>query len=75
MGQKMARKFDQHGYPVRPYDISEDSWYYIQKRGLLVIWRGKGSLVLIPWRRIKQALLDHEKAPRRAVHSTGRGKS
>lgn len=67
----MARRiFDYQGYPCAPIDLSDRAWFYIQKEGLIVCAHGDGPTeqAVIPWRMIRRALEDHDKAKgRRAV--------
>ena len=68
----MTRVYDIHGYPCQPHDIkSNNSWFYVQKEGILVITPpNPATLVashgsIISWRKVRQALLDHDKAKSR----------
>jgi hypothetical protein len=68
------RQFDEDGYPCDSTPIDSDhyeAWFYTQKEGILVCADGckncgrqRPSLTL-PWRAIKRALVDHEKAKER----------
>lgn len=73
----MARKFDYRGYPVNSVQVTEHAWFYVQEDGIMVWANSKGghaaAPAVIPWRAIKQALRDHEKAKsRRKRASNGR---
>jgi hypothetical protein len=62
------RQFDQFGYPCEPHDVDEHVWYYVQKEGIMLVHRvlnQPSETVVIPWRMIKRALADHEKAKER----------
>ena len=60
------RDFDYLGYPCEPTSLNENAWFYVQKEGILVCThRGVGNpteQAIIPWRLVKKALADHEKA-------------
>lgn len=66
------RQFDHTGHPCEAHNVADNFWYYVQKDGLTVCQfsRGQNTEVgVIPWRLVKLALSDHEKAKerRRAV--------
>lgn len=62
------RKFDDSGYPADPHDVDEHVWFYVDKKGLVLAHRltnMPAEISTIPWRMIKRALADHEKATER----------
>jgi hypothetical protein len=65
----MARRiFDYQGYPCDPTNLSERTWFYVQKEGVIICTRGAGNpteQAVIPWRLVKKAVADHEKAKER----------
>lgn len=59
------RKFDITGHPCESHNVSDNFWYYVQKDGLTVCQFSRGHTTevgVIPWRLVKLALADHEKA-------------
>lgn len=63
------RIFDYHGYPCAPTDIADDTWFYVQKIGIIICGRSSNGdpceQAVMPWRMVKRALADHEKAKER----------
>lgn len=68
------RKFDCAGFPCEPHDVTDDAWYYVQKTGIALCHRVNGQpgeIILIPWKMIKRALADREKAKSRRPSPRG----
>lgn len=76
----MKRQFDETGYPCESSPIERDgrdgdAWFYTQKEGVLVCADGckhcgrQRKAIALPWRAIKRALADHEKAKSRKLAS------
>jgi len=66
------RKFDHRGYPREPHHMTDDVWYYVQKRGVIVCHRIRGEpgeLTIIPWRKVARALDDHKKSKTRKAEA------
>ena len=61
----MPRKFDENGYPCEVNNLDENHWFYVQKEGLEIYRTGVQGRAVIPWRKVRQALRDHEAAPKR----------
>lgn len=62
------RQFDYTGHPCEPHRVDDNFWYYVQKHGLTVCQHRAGrnaEVGIIPWRLVKLALADHEKAEER----------
>ncbi len=74
----IRRTFDHKGYPCEPTDLDERAWYYVQKDGVVVCHRGNfgdpAEVAVIPWRLLKRALADHEKANGRRAPVEDAGK-
>lgn len=71
------RQFDHTGHPCEPHHVDDNFWYYVQKDGLTVCQYLKGhntEVGVIPWRLVKLALSDHEKAKGRRGRVGGSGK-
>lgn len=66
------RVFDHLGYPCEPVNLGDKFWFYAQKEGMVCCSYTRGNpteIAIIPWRIVKRALSDREKAKgrRRAV--------
>jgi hypothetical protein len=62
------RKFDYTGHPCEPHHVTDNIWFYVQKDGMTVcnyVAGHNGEVAVIPWRMIKRAIADHEKAMER----------
>jgi len=69
------RTFNDQGYPCAPVDLSKDCWFYAQREGFIVVTR-RGICVaheIIPWRRVRKALADHDKAKDRRRAALAKG--
>lgn len=71
------RKFDTQGHPCAPINLNDRFWFYVQKDGLVCCSYTSGNpteVAIIPWRLVKRALADHEKAKDRFAHVGGQSK-
>lgn len=71
------RKFDVTGHPCESTNLSKNIWFYVQKDGVVFCSYGGSAgnpteVVTMPWRLVKRALADHEKAKGRRRHVGGR---
>ncbi len=64
--RRLKRKFDYDGYPCEPHYINKNVWYYVEKTGLTICHydanQYPSEFIVIPWRMIRRALADHDKA-------------
>lgn len=73
----MKRTFDYKGYPCEPHGVTPDVWYYVEPDGLNICHRVNGNpseIIILPWRMIKRAVADHEKAKQRKKHTRESGR-
>lgn len=62
------RKFDATGHPCEPTSLHHDFWFYVQKEGVVLCSYTRGNpteLTVMPWRMVRRALDDHDKAKSR----------
>jgi len=76
------RQFDEMGYPCEATSLewgSGEAWFYAQKEGVLVCADGckhcgrQRNSIVLPWRKLKRAITDHESAKSRKVSNGDRG--
>lgn len=71
------RKFDYTGHPRESTNLNDNIWFYVQKGGVVFCAYGGSvgnptEVVTMPWRMVRRALADHEKAKeRKATEEAG----